>query len=35
VTLWRESDEYGFLADVNAQTLQQALRDQDRAYINF
>jgi len=34
VTLWRESDEYGFLADVHSQALQQALRDLDRAYIN-
>ena len=34
VTLWRESDEYGFLADVNSQALQQALRDLDHAYIN-
>ena len=34
VTLWRESDEYSFLADVHSQALQQALRDLDRAYIN-
>jgi putative transposase len=35
VTLWRQSDEYGFLGEVQSQTLQQALRDLDRAYINF
>ena len=34
VRLWKENDEYGFLADVQSQTLQQALRDLDRAYIN-
>jgi putative transposase len=34
VTLWRESDEYGFLSDVHSQTLQQALRDLDQSYIN-
>ena len=34
VKLWRESNEYGFLADVHSQALQQALRDLDRAYIN-
>jgi putative transposase len=34
VTLWRESDEYGFLSDVHSQTLQQALRDLDQSYSN-
>jgi putative transposase len=31
LTLWKQSDEYGFLADINAQVLQQALKDLDRA----
>lgn len=35
LTLWKQSDEYGFLADINAQVLQQALKDLDRAYANW
>ncbi|MGC1953597.1 MAG: transposase [Gammaproteobacteria bacterium] len=35
LTLWKQSDEYGFLADINAQVLQQALKDLDRAYANL
>ena len=30
--LWKQSEEYGFLAEANAQALQQKLRDQDRAF---
>jgi len=29
--LWKQSDEYGFLAEANAQSLQQKLRDLDKA----
>ncbi len=29
--LWKQSEEYGFLAEANAQALQQKLRDLDRA----
>ena len=30
--LWKQSEEYGFLAQANAQALQQKLRDLDRAF---
>lgn len=30
--LWKQSDEYGFLAQAPAQTLQQRLRDLDQAF---
>lgn len=33
--LWKQSEEYGFLADVHSQVLQQCLKDLDRAYINW
>jgi putative transposase len=33
--LWKRSDEYGFLADVHSQVLQQCLKDLDRAYTNL
>ena len=32
--LWKKSEEYGFLAEANAQTLQQKLRDLDRAFAD-
>ena len=32
--LWKQSEEYGFLAEANAQTLQQKLRDLDRAFTD-
>ncbi len=32
--LWKQSEEYGFLAAVHSQVLQQCLKDLDRAYIN-
>jgi putative transposase len=34
LTLWKQSGEYGFLADVHSQVLQQCLKDLDRAYLN-
>jgi putative transposase len=33
--LWKQSEEYGFLADVHSQVLQQCLKDLDRAYMNL
>lgn len=30
--LWKESDEYGFLADCHSQVLQQKLKDLDKAF---
>jgi putative transposase len=35
LTLWKQSEEYGFLGDVYSHALQQALRDLDHAYTNF
>jgi len=35
LTLWKHSDEYGFLRDVHSQVLQQCLKDLDRAYTNL
>ncbi len=32
LTLWKQSNEYGFLREVHSQVLQQALKDLDRAY---
>lgn len=34
LTLWKHSEEYGWLKDVNAQALQQCLVDLERAYAN-
>lgn len=34
LTLWKSSEEYGWLRAVNAQALQQCLRDMERAYSN-
>lgn len=31
-TLWKKSDEYGFLGDIPSQALQQKLKDMDRAF---
>lgn len=31
-TLWKKSDEFGFLGDVPSQALQQKLKDMDRAF---
>jgi IS605 OrfB family transposase len=31
-TLWKKSDEYGFLGDIPSQALQQKLKDLDRAF---
>jgi putative transposase len=31
-TLWKQSDEYGFLKDVPSQALQQKLKDLDKAF---
>lgn len=33
--LWRKSEEYRFLNDAHSQILQQALKDQERAFKNF
>jgi hypothetical protein len=33
--LWKQSEEYGFLADVHSQVLQQCLKNLDRAYTNL
>jgi len=35
LTLWKQSEEYGFLATVHSQILQQCLIDLDRAYYNL
>jgi putative transposase len=32
---WKESEEYGWLKNVNAQALQQCLKDLERAYANL
>ena len=32
LTLWKQSEEYGFLREAHSQVLQQALKDQDRAW---
>jgi len=32
ITLWKQSDEYGFLEECPSQVLQQKLRDLDRAF---
>ncbi len=32
LTLWKQSEEYGFLREVHSQPLQQSLKDLDRAY---
>ncbi|GAV20557.1 putative transposase [Mariprofundus micogutta] len=32
LTLWKKSDEFGFLAQVQSQVLQQCLKDLDRAF---
>jgi putative transposase len=33
--LWKQSEEYGFLASVHSQVLQQCLKDLDRAYAHL
>jgi putative transposase len=35
VAWWKASEEYGWLADVDAQVLQQCLKDLERAYANL
>jgi len=35
LTLWKQSEEYGWLNSVHSQVLQQCLKDLDRAYINL
>src|SRR5438876_1958599 len=35
MTLWRHSEEYGWLAQVSHDVLQQCLRDLERAYQNL
>jgi putative transposase len=32
--LWKQSDEYGFLAQAHSQALQQTLKDLDRAFMD-
>ena len=32
LTLWKRSDQYGFLTEAHSQPLQQVLKDLDRAY---
>ncbi len=34
LTLWKVSEEYGFLKDCHSQVLQQKLRDLDRAFMD-
>ena len=34
LTLWKRSDEYGFLKDCPSQVLQQKLRDMERAFTD-
>ena len=34
LTLWKRSDEYGFLQECPSQVLQQKLRDLDRAFVD-
>lgn len=33
--LWKQSDEYSWLKEIDSQVLQQALKDLDRAYTNL
>ena len=35
LTLWKQSDEYGWLTAVHSQVLQQCLMDLERAYTNL
>jgi len=35
LTLWKQSEEYGWLHSVHSQVLQQCLKDLDRAYTNL
>src|SRR5712691_936895 len=35
VAWWKQSEEYGWLQDANAESLQQCLRDLERAYTNL
>jgi putative transposase len=35
LTLWKQSEDYGWLKTVHSQVLQQCLQDLDRAYINL
>lgn len=35
LTLWKQSEEYGWLNNVHSQVLQQCLKDLDRAYTNL
>lgn len=35
LTLWKQSEEYGWLASVHSQVLQQCLIDLERAYANL
>jgi len=35
LTLWKQSEEYGWLNTVHSQVLQQCLKDLDRAYANL
>jgi len=35
LTLWKQSEEYGWLGAVHSQVLQQCLKDLDRAYTNL
>ena len=35
LTLWKQSEEYGFLTSVHSQVLQQCLKDLDHAYANL
>jgi len=35
LTLWKQSEEYGWLTNVHSQVLQQCLKDLDRAYSNL
>jgi len=35
LTLWKQSEEYGWLKSVHSQVLQQCLKDLDRAYTNL
>src|SRR5262250_895023 len=35
LTLWKQSEEYGWLTSVHSQVLQQCLIDLERAYTNL
>src|SRR6267142_5548595 len=35
VAWWKQSEEYGWLKDANAESLQQCLMDLERAYTNL